>query len=509
MTPNAARSLVVVHHHWRPGGVRRVIETALPALARRVLFSRVTLAAGEAPDETWLTSLRTAMGDVALEAKVFPSFGYRAARTASAPGGEVHEDCARLLAGASGDAVIWAHNLALGRNAVLASALAAAATRGDAVLLSHHHDFLFDNRWGHWESVQADGFGDLGSLAEAFFPAAPRIAHFCVNRSDHSLMEQGLGARALYLPNPVVLAEPRNGAEIVTGRFSGHGVGPPARFWLMPCRLMRRKNIAEAVLLARWLAPGTQVVTTGGTSSPEEQAYASRLANAASLSGWPLHLSVLPAKADASCVMTWMARADAVVSTSLREGFGLTAYEARLAGRPLLARATADLSAAVSPGAVVYDDVLVPDELFGRAAEVERQELLWERWRKSLPLPARGWAGRPALLDDKSGPAAFSRLTLRAQTEVLTHSYDVLCGALGSLNPGLCECAQGRLPAALPMDGETFTAGKFADRFLAGLRRAETEDRRDAGAAMRVLEAFLAVRLAGENFYPLLCPDET
>jgi hypothetical protein len=59
------------------------------------------------------------------------------------------------------------------------------------------------------------------------------------------------------------------------------------------------------------------------------------------------------------------------------------------------------------------------------------------------------------------------------------------------------------------MEGESFTAEKFSERFIVGLERAEVEDCRDARASMRVLEAFLAARLAGDNFYPLLCPDET
>ncbi|MFN9958217.1 MAG: hypothetical protein ACK55I_34370, partial [bacterium] len=89
--------------------------------------------------------------------------------------------------------------------------------------------------------MQADGFGDLRSLAEAFFPAGLRIAHLCVNRSDHALIEQGLGARAVYVPNPVMLAATRDGAEAVAGRSSGQGVMTSGKFWLMPCRLMRRK----------------------------------------------------------------------------------------------------------------------------------------------------------------------------------------------------------------------------------------------------------------------------
>lgn len=505
MTQSPARPLIVVHYHWRPGGVRRVIETALPALARTGLFSRVTLAGGGAADEKWLASLRRALDPVALEAKVFPSFAYRPARPVSARGGDARNDCARLLAGGNGNTVIWAHNLALGRNAPLAAALAAAADQ--AVLLSHHHDFLFDNRWGHWESVQADGFADLRALAAAFFPSGPRIAHFCVNRSDHALMERGLGTRSFYLPNPVEPAGPRDGAEVAVDGSALRADVPSAGFWLMPCRLMRRKNIAEAVLLARWLAPGTEVVTTGGTSSPQEEPYASRLAEAANRSGWPLRLSVLGPDSDASHVAAWMARADAILSTSLREGFGLTVYEACLAGRPLLARATADLAVSVPKGAVVYDDVLVPDELFDRAAEVERQQSLWERWLKSLPPEARARAGRPAFLGVPAGPAAFGRLTLAAQTEVLAHPVDLLRAALDPLNPALAAWGRRGLPVAGP-PGEILTVESFAQRFCAALQRAAMTDRGHADAAMRVLEGFLAVRLAGDNFYPLLGPAE-
>ncbi|MCL6622944.1 MAG: hypothetical protein K6T55_12720, partial [Syntrophobacterales bacterium] len=52
-------------------------------------------------------------------------------------------------------------------------------------------------------------------------------------------------------------------------------------------------NLAEALLLTRWLRPGAWLVTTGGASSAEEQPYAERLAAAARAHGWPLRLGVL------------------------------------------------------------------------------------------------------------------------------------------------------------------------------------------------------------------------
>lgn len=507
MTRTASHSLAVVHYHWRPGGVRRVIETALPTLARTGRFHRVTLAAGVAPEASWLASLRAAMGPVPLDVQLFPSFAYRSTSSASVPHEQVRNDCRRWLAREGEDSVVWAHNLALGRNAALAAALGAAAKESGALFLSHHHDFLFDNRWGHWAAWRADGPGDLAAAAEAFFPSGPRTVHLCPNRADHSLLARGFGTRAVHLPNPVVVPRARSGERAAARDFLSRQGGHDASCWLMPCRLMRRKNIAEAVLLARWLAPDANVVTTGGPSSAEEQSYATHLAGVARRDRWPLRLSVVEGDAAAPPVAALLACADAVVSTSLREGFGLTAYEAGAAGRPVLARATADLAASAPQGAVVYDDVMVPGDLFDCRAELERQEGRWRSWRQMLPAEAQAFAVRPDFLEHGSGCVAFSRLTLRAQIEVLAHPAADLRAALDSLNPRLASWCGRKLPDA-KLAGEEFTAEAFAERFCAVIDRAGQQHQPYGDAAKLVLEGFLAERLAGENFYPLLTATE-
>ena len=50
-------SLVVVHYHFRPGGVRRVLELLLPELAKR--FKKITLLGGESPDADWGRAIRS------------------------------------------------------------------------------------------------------------------------------------------------------------------------------------------------------------------------------------------------------------------------------------------------------------------------------------------------------------------------------------------------------------------------------------------------------------------
>ena len=102
--------------------------------------------------------------------------------------------------------------------------------------------------------------------------------------------------------------------------------------WLLPCRLLRRKNIAEALLLTRWLRPEAWLVTTGGVSSAEEQAYADGLAAAAQTHGWRLRLGILHGdESQKPSVPELLAASEAVLLTSLQEGFGLPYLEAAAA----------------------------------------------------------------------------------------------------------------------------------------------------------------------------------
>lgn len=507
MMRQAARPLVVVHYHWRAGGVRRVVETALPDLVRSGRFDSVVLVSGEAADGPWLDALREAMKPVPLVAEVLHGFAYRGELKCAASREALQRSLDRLLSRAGHDPVIWAHNLALGRHAAVSAAVGDAAANRGAVLLSHHHDFLFDNRWGHWAGVVADGFDDLRAAAGIFFPSHPRTVHIAINRRDHDLLARGFGPRAVYLPNPVAGPEVTEAERSAARRWmKSRGLVDGGSCWLMPCRLMRRKNIAEAVLLARWLGEDADVVTTGGPSSAEEESYASALAAAAKRGRWPLRLAVLAGSGDGPSVPALMAAAAAVVSTSLHEGFGLTVHEAALLRRPVFARATADLAVSVPAGTNVYDDLIVPDDLFDRRRERKRQESIWNEWTRALPAEASSRARLPSFFDDSNGSVAFSRLTFQAQTEVLSHPASDLHSALAASNPVLARC-RGNYSVPSEETGEQpeiHRAANFVRLFLAALQRADEEDRPDADAAARVVEGFLAERVGGSRFYPLL-----
>jgi glycosyltransferase involved in cell wall biosynthesis len=515
MTDRSPRQLVVAHYHLRPGGVRRVIETALPPLAATGRFTGITLAAGEGPDTAWLARLRAALGGLALRMEVHPAFLYWSEIAPVEQGfdRQLSRAATDLLARCGGqDAVLWAHNLALGRNAPLAGAWRQAASATGATFLLHHHDFFFDNRWIRWPEMQAAGVASLDAAAEAAFPAGRRTAHLAINRADHQLLASAFGARARWLPNPVTATHHAAAGEREAREWLADRTGSDEPYWLLPCRLLRRKNVAEALLLVRWLRPGARLLTTGGPTSTDEKPYADRLREAAHRCRWPLRMAVLAGQEDAPPVSALIAGAEAVVLTSLQEGFGLPYLEAASAARPLVARALPnvlpDLVGMGLRAPTVYREIMVPRDLFDGAGERERQHALWSRWREALPAEARPLAGEPPFLAGEGPLVPFSRLTLTAQEEVLALEDRRIRAALDEANPGLASWppdGKGWPPSVLGDEaGAALSSACFAENFLAAMEAADTAPAPPDDAPQKVFDAFLEDRLRGDNLYPLV-----
>ena len=514
MSGRSARQLFVAHYHLRPGGVRRVIETALPAVVARGEVEAVTLVTGEPPAPEWLQRVRESLGKVPLVVEVHREFLYFSELSPPPEdlASRLEKICAGLLARGGESAVLWVHNLALGRSVPVATGWARAASTSGAVFLSHHHDFFFDNRWIRWPEMCASGIADLDEAAAAVFPAGGRTAHLAINRSDHALLAGGFAERAVWMPNPVIPPQHHHGAEREARHWLRTRTGEEAPYWLLPSRLLRRKNIAEAVLLARWLRPGARVVTTGGPTSVDEEPYDQWLRSAALRHAWPLDLSVMAGRSDAPAVSALMAGAEAVLLTSLQEGFGLPYLEAAAARSPLMARALPnvlpDLLALGLQAPSTYADVMVPVDLFDHAAECVRQRTLWKNWRAALPQEAQDLAGEPLRPDRPEGLMAFNRLTATAQEAVLARPAGDTVAALSEANPSLAPWrGVGRdLPAALLTDeaAAALSPERFAEGFWSAVDRAASGAAPESNAPQRVMRAFLAERLRGDNLYPLL-----
>jgi glycosyltransferase involved in cell wall biosynthesis len=518
--------LVVVHYHLRPGGIRRVIELATPHLARQFhgAVERIVLACGEANDRKWNVCFRERLGGTPVEIFVEPAFNYLSEqkRSIESASRRVRAALAKILpAGSANDCLVWAHNLGIGRNLLLARELTRICSAGGIPLVAHHHDWWFDNRWLRWREMRQAGFRTLRAAARTIFPPASKVLHVAINRADADILRRHFAKHAGWLPNLTEPAPaPPEERVRATQNWLEQRLADNAPVWLMPCRLLRRKNIAEALLLTRWLRPEAWLVTTGGVSSVHEQAYADRLAIAVVQNDWQLRLGILQGvEQDNPDVHELLTASEVILFTSIQEGFGLAPLEAAAARRPLIARSLPN----VAPDLVhfgfrfpqSYRELLIDPRLFNWQTEWRRQQTLFRAWRNRLPGRCRAWTGNPVLLatGNSARPVPFSRLTLAAQLEVLAQPLDHSWELCARLNPFLTTWKRRAAAGCLQMTSWPRNAGRWLDgcsyaRRFEQFVRATPRSGPPSDAGVAAQEEFIRARLGRAHLFPLLWLNE-
>jgi hypothetical protein len=362
----------------------------------------------------------------------------------------------------------------------------------------------------------------LRQVAETVFPVAANVRAIAINQADAAILARHFPRQVAWMPNPATeVSPPPLKAVARAQRWLHQQMGQKGPVWLMPCRLVRRKNIAEALLLTRWLRSDAYLVTTGGVSSSDEEIYATRLADAARKHDWPIRLGVLQSDEPLKpTVPQLMAASEVILLTSLQEGFGLTYVEAASSARPLIARQLLNMVPDLAKFRLrfpqSYQEVLVVPVLFNWAREQERQRVLFDRWRGELPLACRRFAARSPLLAlaPPSEPVPFSRLTLTAQLEILACPAAESWALCAPLNPHLQRwrtlAEAGKLSATpWSKSASTWLAGPAYGRRFRQLLRSTPSRPVDARAAIRAQEEFIRSKLVVENLYPLLWSTQT
>lgn len=462
--------LIVLHYHDRPGGVRSVIEQCLPALVRAAGPVReLVFAAGEIRDRAWLRRLAERCG-MPITTHEHPALGYTAGRQyedAAAARNHTRWACDELLGRRAQQTLVWAHNLSIGRNAALAAELPDACARESSWLILHQHDWWFDGRWDRTEEFPALGLRSAEEICAAFFPSGPHIRTVCINRPDAEAVQRVSGAEALWLPHPVPdLSAPRKEDVRRARRWLEEWTGG-APVWLYPCRWLRRKNVAEALLLARALTEDAFLCTTGGPSSPGEADSWEHLRGAASAAGWRYLPGIFQTGERTPPLPALMAAADALVHTSVREGFGLVPVEAALLERPLLLRRTA-VAHSLAPLDLFfpwgYESLPVPRAMLrdvpphlaeAERGAIRRMDFVKRMFGTGLPCPA---AENAATID-------FGRLDLWSQISVLNAPLDQLRQLVSAIPP------EPPAAAVLPIQYAAWDADAWAERLVAHVQK--------------------------------------
>lgn len=320
--------VAIVHHHLRGGGVTRIIHRALEALERFPVD--VCVLSGEDSGEN------ESLDDSNIGIIDGLSYGSECPKIPASELLKKVKSKAKELLGEEPD--IWhIHNPTLGKNAAFTEMTSKLASEGKKVFF-HIHDFAEDNRPSNYkylsESKTEEGIGVLDIMC----PVGNHVYYGVLNNRDYSyLKSSGVDeARLITVSNPVVINEQSNSNPLISDYID------IKKLYLYPVRVIPRKNIGELILWAALSDEGEHFATTLAPKNPK---YLD------DYHGWVSFSEQrnLPVTFEAG--QKWdlefeelLQVSDAIITTSIAEGFGLVFLESWLIEKPLLGRKLPDIT---------------------------------------------------------------------------------------------------------------------------------------------------------------------
>lgn len=402
-----AMKVACVHYHFQPGGVTRVVENAAAGLAEHEV------------------DLLTLSADAILHNDALPthqqvpelSYRYKTREDNGATLADALESAARSHFGTLPD--LWHfHNHSLGKQVDLPAALHRLLNNGARVLLQIH-DFSEDARPENYARQRAV-YADSDLFAQHLYPAAPQVHYALLNGRDRSILAAaGVPEERLHLL-PNAISVPSSSAD-------GGSLFPHIKKLLLyPTRGIRRKNIGEVLLLAalaKQAAPGTHFATTLRPKNPEWQKIHQNWEAFANQQDLPVSFGsgeIYPFSA-------LIDRADAVLTTSIAEGFGLGFLEPFLAKKSVVGRdiptITADFKLAGIELGQLYDRLPIPakavDPCSLRSKVQTALTRSYQAYQKSLPPDA---VERALASMETNAHYDFGRLDEALQVSAIHHA---------------------------------------------------------------------------------------
>lgn len=403
------QNLVLFHYHLLRGGVRTALLRSLQCLAQEGWFHgrKLVLTVGRLDGaRSFARTLKTLVTDV--EVIVDTRLDYQDARWPDEK--SFRKDVAALrdslLGWGGSSALFWLHNPTLGKNPAVTAAWKEAAEKAWSEGLPHRflyhlHDFP---ECGRVENMfRLHRCWHKGGLTD-FYPNSPNTAYGVLNATDRQrLLACGLAPqRVFWLPNvlipsaqpqPVLTPARKRAVASALSRYAqehAYGFDPGRPQWLLPIRLIRRKNVLEALFLAAAHSQTPQVLITLDATSAQEKPYAEAVKQCVRRHRLPCVIgfgnNLVGSAFSFEDLMAW---SDAVVTTSLMEGFGFAFLEGPLLGRPLigrdLAEVTADFAQAGFSTERLYKTLPVPLDTSQRRRLKTEGRLFAASYRRMVP----------------------------------------------------------------------------------------------------------------------------
>ena len=341
--------IAIVHYHLKRGGVTRVIESTLFGFNQHhEKHDYVVLSGEDSSNFTYREYVRTVAGlNYSNQQQVTPDSKDLLQQLRSS---------ARAALGASPD--VWhIHNHSLGKNHALPGLVALLAKEGESVLLQMH-DFAEDGRPDNY-TVNKRRF----QWSDKLYPNCQNVHYGVINARDYQIFSDiGIDNDRLHLlANPIdTNKKPTVQDEVksVTEDLSAN------RLIVYPVRATRRKNFGELLLWAIIDQKDAHYATTlGPTNSNYYNSY-NRWQKIAKANNLPISFGI--GECNRWSFEDIISSAEAIITTSIAEGFGLSFLEPWMMKKHIIGRNLPEITADFKIHGIklenLYTHVPIPDE---------------------------------------------------------------------------------------------------------------------------------------------------
>jgi len=316
--------IVIVHYHLRPGGVTGVIEQQVLAIHKELPDAEVVVLSGERRDS---------FANLPCEVHVVLELNYFVPSTQE-EGLRAETIILRALLDEITDSetIFHFHNPTLGKNPSLTGAIHSLGDTG-VPIVSFVHDFSEDRPKNHAINTQYAHWCTC-DVFDFLYPDTENIHYLTLNNRDSQRKQWELLKKSSVqqMPPPVqkVTAPQNSRGEIACWlKLDDH------KEWIFyPVRGIERKNIGEFILLALLDNEEREWILARKPANPREIEQYEQWVKLAE----ELEITVKFNAMDRVPFADMMHAADRIVTTSMREGFGMAYVEPWFIGKPVAGR---------------------------------------------------------------------------------------------------------------------------------------------------------------------------
>lgn len=325
-------NISVFHYHLNPGGVTRIIESQVAAFRQNFPDYNIQVISGHCENPEYYSNL-----DVKLITNSILNYLENKPYSSAELNIIFNNIYTFVKQQISSSEVLHVHNLNLGKNPVLTLVFNKLLGEGYKII-NHAHDFAEDRPTNMAFLEEVIGKGFKQNVPDVLYPNNKNYIIGVLNQFDFNrvISYNILESRVFLWANPVFveLKTEKSKTDLRNDLLEIFNIAEHYNIITYPVRVIQRKNIGELILLAYLFKNTCRFLVTLPPRNPVEITFYNKWVAFCKNNDIPVVFEA-GIKADFETIVCG---SDYCITTSIKEGFGMSYLEPWLMGTPVIGR---------------------------------------------------------------------------------------------------------------------------------------------------------------------------